>query len=77
LLAATVSMARAVWVVSPLAFDPAPKPSTKLRWRHAKRLGKLNHTAGADPVGPSFVFLYLLKRDPGRSAKLRLTQAHF
>ena len=66
LLAATDSMARAVLLVSPLAFDAPPKPLDKVSWGDAKPLCKLDHTAGADPVGPSFVLLHLLKRDPCR-----------
>jgi hypothetical protein len=49
----------------------------KIRRRHAKPLGKLDHTAGADPVGPFFVLLHLLKRDPGRRADLGLAQSAF
>jgi hypothetical protein len=43
----------------------------------AKPLGKLDHAAGADPVGSFFVLLHLLKRDPRRRAELGLAQAHF
>ena len=39
-------------------------------WGYAKPLGKLDHTPGADPVGPFFVLLHLLKRDPRRRAEL-------
>ena len=75
LLAATDSMARADLVVSPLAFDPPPKPSTK--YAGATPSLSMDHTASADPVGPSFVLLHLLKRDSRRRSKFGLAQAHF
>jgi hypothetical protein len=56
---------------------PAAEAFDKIRGGHAKPFGKLDHTASADPVGPSFVLLHLLKRDSRRRSKFGLAQAHF
>ena len=44
---------------------------------HAKPFGKFDNAAGADPVGPFFVLLHLLKRDPRRRAELGLAHNPF